>query len=197
MVKTRRSGRTGRRRVRGGRDERGGRVGRCLGGCPPCPPCPPCSPCPPARAVPPSRPDPRLVPKDRTILGDFTRINAVASSIDRVYAAAPTALLIYDPQFKQWHGPFTPRDPGTLDRVFAGLVDPLDNSLWLARPDGWVHYTPELDLWERGIAPNTVQEIAFDADQPALGLLLRTPGGWFNVPRGGVSARPDQSRLAA
>ena len=129
-------------------------------------------------------------PKDRTILGDFTRINAVASSIDRVYAVAPTALLIYDPQFKQWHGPFTPRDPGALDRVFAGLADPLDNSLWLARPDGWVHYTPELDSWERGIAPGTVQEIAFDADQPALGLLLRTPSGWLNVPRGGLSAVP-------
>src|SRR5262245_60819769 len=109
-------------------------------------------------------------PKDRTILGDFTRINAVASSIDRVYAAAPTALLIYDPQFKQWHGPFTPRDPGMLERVFQGLADPLDNSLWLARPDGWVHYTPELDQWESGIAPSPVQEIAFDSDQPALGL---------------------------
>ncbi|HTG84486.1 MAG TPA: hypothetical protein VL853_06740 [Gemmatimonadales bacterium] len=143
--------------------------------------------CPPSRLSAQSR---DWSPKDRTILGDFTRINAVASSIDRVYAAAPTALLIYDPQFKQWHGPFTPRDPGTLDRVFAGLADPLDNSLWLARPDGWVHYSPELDLWERGIAPNTVQEIAFDADQPALGLLLRTTSGWFNVPRGGVSAVP-------
>src|SRR4030095_24066 len=64
-------------------------------------------------------------PKDRTILADFARINAFASSIDRVYAATPTALLLYDPQFKQWHGPFTPRDPGMLDRVFAALADPL------------------------------------------------------------------------
>jgi hypothetical protein len=98
--------------------------------------------------------------------------------------------LVYDPQFRQWQGPYTPREPGTLDRVFAALVDPLDNSLWLARPDGWVHYSPDLDSWERGVAPNPVQEIAFDADQPALGLLLRTTGGWFNVPRGGVSAVP-------
>ena len=50
-------------------------------------------------------------------------------------------------------------------RVFGALVDPLDNSLWLARPDGWIHFQPELQLWDQGVVPDGVQTIAFDAQR--------------------------------
>jgi ligand-binding sensor domain-containing protein len=131
-------------------------------------------------------------PQDRTVLGDFTRITAVAASVDRVYVTSPSGLLIWNPQFRQWEGPFTPPDPQLLDRVFAGLVDPLDNSLWLARTDGWVHYDPNIQLWDRGSSPAPVTDIAFDLDQPVAGLFLRTPSGWLLVSRGGISASPTQ-----
>src|SRR5690349_3895733 len=83
--------------------------------------------------------------EDRTVIGDFSRITAVATAIDRVYAASPSAVLLWNPQFHQWQGPYDPPDSTMLTRVFGGLVDPLDNSLWLERPDGWVHFQPELD----------------------------------------------------
>ena len=40
--------------------------------------------------------------------------------------------------------------------VFGGLVDPLDKSLWLARPNGWMHFQPELQLWDQGLVPGGV-----------------------------------------
>src|SRR6478672_54242 len=87
---------------------------------------------------------------DRTLIGDFSRITSVAAASDRVFITSPSALLIWRPQFQRWEGPFQPPEPGALGRVFASVVDPLDNSLWLARSDGWVHYQPDLDAWTGG-----------------------------------------------
>ena len=39
---------------------------------------------------------------DRTIIGDFSRISATATSLDKVYVASPTSLLIWHPQFRRW-----------------------------------------------------------------------------------------------
>jgi hypothetical protein len=78
-------------------------------------------------------------PEDRTVVGDFSRVTAIATSSDRVFIASPTGLLIWNPQFQRWEGSIEPPDRGLLARVFPALADPLDNSLWLARPDGWVH----------------------------------------------------------
>lgn len=125
-------------------------------------------------------------PEDRTIIGDFSRITSVATAIDRVYATSPGSLLIWNPQFHQWEGPYTPPDPAGLGPVIAALVDPLDHSLWLARPDGWIHFQPELQLWDQGPVADRVQTIAFDADDPATGLYLRTGRGWLLLPRGGL-----------
>src|SRR5687768_14692722 len=86
-------------------------------------------------------------PSERTIIGDFSRITAIATSLDRVYVASPTSLLIWQPQFRRWDGPYTPPNPSVLAGVFGALVDPLDHSLWLAGSDGWVHFQPELQLW--------------------------------------------------
>ncbi|MEP7324366.1 MAG: hypothetical protein ABI836_00330, partial [Gemmatimonadota bacterium] len=122
--------------------------------------------------------------RDRVVIGDFTRITSIAAAQDRVYATSPTSLVIWNPQFRQWDAPITPTDPTLLERVFTALIDPLDNSLWLGRVDGWVHFQPSIQSWDRGLVPGGVQEIAFDMDQPIAGLFIRSGGAWLLVPRG-------------
>jgi hypothetical protein len=131
-------------------------------------------------------------PDDRTVIGDFSRITAVAAALDRVYATSPTALLIRHPQFRTWEGPYDPPQGVSLAGVFGGLVDPVDQSLWLARTDGWVHFQPELQIWDQGTVPGGVLTMAFDENDPVAGLYLRTRGGWLLVPRGGSLATPSR-----
>jgi len=129
---------------------------------------------------------------DRTIIGDFSRITAIAASLDRVYIASPTSLLVWQPQFQRWEGPYSPPDASALSRAFAALVDPLDQSLWLARPDGWLHFQPELQVWDQGRVGEGVLSIAFDEGDPISGLFIRTRGGWLLLPRGGMVPTPSQ-----
>jgi hypothetical protein len=129
-------------------------------------------------------------PEDRTVIGDFSRITSIASSIDRVYVTSPTSIVIRQPQFQTWSGPFQPPNQGTLAGVFAALIDPLDQSLWLARSNGWVHYQPELQIWDEGPVPDAIVTIAFDETDPVGGLYIRTRGGWFVLPRGGMVPTP-------
>jgi hypothetical protein len=144
-------------------------------------------PAPPAAAQNPTR-DWR--PSDRVIIGDFSRISAIAAALDRVYVASPTSLLIWQPQYRRWDGPYTPPDPTVLGGVFAALVDPLDQSLWLARSDGWAHFQPELQIWDQGRIGEAVLSIAFDQSDPVSGLYIRTRGGWLLLPRGGIVPGP-------
>ena len=132
-------------------------------------------------------------PEDRTVVGDFSRVTAIASSSDRVFIASPTGLLIWNPQFQRWEGSIDPPDRGLLARVFTALTDPLDNSLWLARPDGWVHYQPDIQLWDQGAVPEGIVGIAFDQSDPVAGLYLRTRGGWQLLPRGGAVPTPGRA----
>src|SRR4051812_36283649 len=129
-------------------------------------------------------------PEDRTVVGDFSRVNAIAASSDRVFIVSLTGVLIWNPQFQRWDGSFDPPEGGWLSLVFTGLTDPLDNSLWLARPDGWVHYQPDLQLWDQGTVVDGVVGIAFDQDDPAAGLYLRTRRDWQLLPRGGLVPSP-------
>jgi hypothetical protein len=129
-------------------------------------------------------------PEDRTIIGDFSRITAVATSFDKVYVTSTTSLVIWNPQFRTWAGPYEPPDRGLLTGVFTALVDPLDQTLWLATGNGWLHYQPELRIWDQGRVPDAVVSIAFDENDPISGLYIRTRGGWFLVPRGGMVATP-------
>ena len=138
-------------------------------------------------------------PEDRTVVGDFSRVTAIATSTDRVFIVSPTGLLIWNPQFQRWDGTVEPPDRALLARVFTALADPLDNSLWLARPDGWVHYQPDIQLWDQGAVPEGIVGIAFDQSDPAAGLYLRTRNDWELLPRGGVvpaPARPPARPLA-
>ena len=132
-------------------------------------------------------------PEDRTVVGDFSRVTAIATSLDRVFIASPSALLIWNPQFQHWEGSFDPPDPTLLTRVFTALADPLDNSLWLARPDGWVHYQPDIQLWDQGAVPEGILGIAFDQADPVAGLYLRTRSGWELLPRGGITPTPGRA----
>src|SRR4051794_14808328 len=95
-------------------------------------------------------------PEERTVIGDFSRVSAIASSSERVYIVAGSAVLVWNPQFRHWEGAFDPPDPSLLARVFTSLADPLDNSLWLGRQSGWVHYQPDLQLWDQGLVPDGV-----------------------------------------
>jgi ligand-binding sensor domain-containing protein len=119
------------------------------------------------------------------VIGDFSRVSAIATSAERVYIVSPSAVLIWNPQFHRWDGVFDPPDLSLLNRVFTALADPLDNSLWLARQNGWVHYQPDIQLWDHGLVPDGVTGIAFDEENPAAGLYLRTRRGWQQLPRGG------------
>jgi ligand-binding sensor domain-containing protein len=121
------------------------------------------------------------------VVGDFSTITSVAAASDRIYATSPDQLLIRQAQFREWEGTVDPPTPGLLRGVFVSLADPLDNSLWLARPDAWIHYEPNLRLWTSGAAPGRISGIAFDLANPLGGLLLRTLGGWFEVTRGGAT----------
>jgi ligand-binding sensor domain-containing protein len=129
-------------------------------------------------------------PEDRTVIGDFSRINAIATSSERVFIVSPAGVLVWSPQFQRWDGAYDPPDRRLLGFVFAALTDPLDNSLWLARPDGWVHYQPDLQLWDSGTVPDEVLGIAFDQQDPTAGLYLRTRRDWELLPRGGTVPSP-------
>lgn len=129
-------------------------------------------------------------PDERVVIGDFRFINAVAATYDRVYAVSPWQLLIWRPGFREWEGPFNPPDPRFLQGVTAALADPLDNSVWLARPRGWTRYEPDLRLWSGGDVPGGIQAIAFDLSNPTGGLLMRTREGWFELQRGALSPVP-------
>ena len=131
-------------------------------------------------------------PEDRTVVGDFSRVSAIATSSDRVFIVSPTGLLIWSPQFQRWEGSIEPPERALLARVFTALADPLDNSLWLARADGWIHYQPDIQLWDQGTVPDGVVGIAFDQADPTAGLFLRTRSGWQLLGRGGVVAAPSQ-----
>ncbi len=129
-------------------------------------------------------------PEQRTVIGDFSRISAIATSSERVYIVSPSAVLVWKSQFRRWEGSFDPPDPALLARVFTALADPLDNSLWLARQNGWVHYQPDIQLWDQGAVPDGVITIAFDQDNPGAGLYLRTRREWQLLPRGGGVPAP-------
>jgi hypothetical protein len=131
-------------------------------------------------------------PEDRTVLGDFSRVTAIAATPDRVFIASLGGLLLWNPQFQRWEGSFDPPDKRLLSPVFAGLADPLDNSLWLARPDGWLHYQPDIQLWDQGTVPQGVVGIAFDQNDPAAGLYIRTRRDWQLLPRGGLVPVPSR-----
>ena len=117
---------------------------------------------------------------------------SIATAIDRVYVASTTAVLIWNPQFHQWQGPFDPPDPGILSRVFC-VAGRSARQLALARAARRLDPLPAraADCGIRALVPDGLQTIAFDANDPTAGLYLRTArrAGWL-LPRGGSRPRP-------
>ncbi len=124
-------------------------------------------------------------PADRAILGDFSRILAIATTPQRVYAVSEPGVVVWLPIERRWDGPYNPPQLGILEGVFSALADPLDESLWMVRSDGYVHFQPEIQLWEQQRVPARVRALAIDLDDPAGGIRLDTSSGWFRVVPGG------------
>ncbi len=133
-----------------------------------------------------------MTPEDRVLLGDFSRVTAIAASYDRVYVGYGTAVGIYRTLERKWDVPRTPRDPTLLQTVVAGTIDPLDQSLWLATTTGWIHYQPDIDRWDAGAIASRVTGLATDPNNPGAGIWFRTNSGWMLQPRVGpaMSAAP-------
>jgi hypothetical protein len=121
---------------------------------------------------------------DRSVIGDGSVVTAVAAAVDRVLVCTPGGVLSLDPIGRRWIGPYQAPDPGALSRARAALLDPLDQSLWIQLPAGWLRFEPTLELWEQGVAPGPITQIAFDADNPTSGLFLLIGASWYQVPRG-------------
>lgn len=130
-------------------------------------------------------------PADRAILGNFGVIRALASSAERLYVVGVSGVTVWRPLEQRWEGPFVPREPRVLERAFAAMVDPLDQSLWIARTDGWVNFRPELELWQPGFLAGPVRALAMDLDDMA-GIRLQAGGRWFKVLPGSSVAVPSQ-----
>ncbi len=126
-------------------------------------------------------------PEDRLVLGDFSRIAAVAVSLDKVFVVTPTALLVYNPRDHRWEGVFSPGDAAQPFRdAVAAMADPLDNSAWVLTRGSFYHFDPAIRRWDSGSLPGVLSDVALDQDNPALGLFLRVGSGWYSATRGGV-----------
>lgn len=136
------------------------------------------------------RPSRDWPPADRAVLGDFSYIRALASSNERVYVVGASGVAVWWPLEQRWDGPFMPREARLLDRAFLAMVDPLDQSLWIARTDGWVNFRPELELWQSGFLPGQVRQLAVDEDDMAGGIRLQAGGRWFRVLPGSTVGVP-------
>ncbi len=124
-------------------------------------------------------------PDDRAVVGDYTEIRAVATSTERLFVVSRSAVLVWNTVQREWEGPYLPRDPGLLNDVNAAISDPLDQSVWLIRRNGWVHFDPFIRQFEPGILSGTVNDAALDHNAPGSGLFLKSGSQWYQATRGG------------
>ncbi|HWA15841.1 MAG TPA: hypothetical protein VG817_05375 [Gemmatimonadales bacterium] len=126
-------------------------------------------------------------PDDRAVVGDYTEIRAVAASTERIFVITRNAVLVRSTLDRRWEGPYLPRDPGLLYDVVSAIADPLDQSVWLIRRSGYVHFDPVTRQFSPGLVPGSVTDAAIDRNAPASGLFLRSNGQWYQASRGGAA----------
>lgn len=129
-------------------------------------------------------------PEDRVVLGNFARVNAIATSFDRVFVVFPTAVGLWRPLTQRWEVPRTPPRPAMLRDARLAIMDPADQSLWLGTPQGWIHYTPTVERWDEGPLPGTPTAIAVDPMDALGGAWFRIGGQWYRQSRIGGATTP-------
>ncbi len=138
--------------------------------------------------------------EDNVLLGNFSTVQAVASSYDRMYVVYPSAVGIRDPLAGRWLTPHRAPGYAALRGVFTALVDPLDRTLWLADQRQVIHFDPMMQRWDATQVPGGVRELAMDIAAPGTGVWVSTAAGWMAVPRVGparAAAPPTTLRSAA
>jgi ligand-binding sensor domain-containing protein len=132
-------------------------------------------------------------PDERVLISDFSVVTALAASPWLVYAATPHGLAIYDRRSRQWQTPVTGLDGYPAARARVALADPVGNAVWLGTDIGWSRYDFDLRQWTQGSVPGGVTGLALDAQDPASGVFVQSPGGWAFLPRGALMPMPGRS----
>jgi ligand-binding sensor domain-containing protein len=128
-------------------------------------------------------------PDERVVIGDFSHVQAVAAGRTAVYAVTTGGLVVYERRFGRWETPVTPVDGFPDVPVRSALVDPADESLWLATDAGLIHYRQQLRQVE--VLPGgPIGDLMFDRDDPVRGLFVRTERGWELLARGQIISLP-------
>jgi ligand-binding sensor domain-containing protein len=127
---------------------------------------------------------------ERVVLSDFSVVEAVAATEARVYVATRNGLASYDRHSRQWAPPVTPLDGYPREQVTVALADPSEDAVWLGTASGVVRYRPMLRTFDAFLVPGGVRDLAFDRDNPAGGIFLRTGSGWELLPPGAFAPAP-------
>ncbi len=127
-------------------------------------------------------------PDDRVVLRDMRTIQAVTASFERLYAVYPSSVGLWRQGERRWSELFEAPAPDGLRRVFLGLIDPLDQSLWLIEPAALLHFDPTIDRWDRVPLPGTARGLGVDPTVPD-GIFVETSAGWYVQPRIGTLRR--------
>jgi len=132
-------------------------------------------------------------PEHRSVVSDFSTVDALAVSESHLFVATPNGLAIYDRRFHRWDAPATVVDGYPTERVNAVLADPADESVWLATRNGLTKYRPAFRQFESMIVPGGVQELLYDGDDPFNGIYLRGRTGWAFLARGSFIPAPSRN----
>jgi len=129
-------------------------------------------------------------PDDRALLTDFSYVTAIAASQDMVFAATPTALVVYDRLSLQWRETAVPPLNFPGGGVVSMVADPLDDTAWLAAGAQWFEYRPLTHEWQSGLLPGGAAAVVLDSDNPTSGAWFDTGAGWVQVGPGGFVGVP-------
>jgi hypothetical protein len=129
-------------------------------------------------------------PEERTLITDFSVVDAVAADENMLYVVSRAGIGVYDRRSMQWQHPVTVLDGYVPQPAAAALIDPSDGSLWIATASAVVHYSPRMRLLETVPVAGGVSQLVIDRSDPFAGVYVRGRSGWMFLPRGGVIPQP-------